>query len=287
MINIGNNEINSAYIGSTSIKSIYLGSNKLWPIEVQKSYYSLVNNVMYIKLPNSLTTNSTLYFKMKSEYDSTNIFTASSMIITTRKPSAASGGGGHWQLCTNSSTSSMKIMFIGSKVATSSSTQSNVARLNYSASSNSLLSDLHLSEMLINNGTIISVTNSGTFGNTSSTGGAGTVAATTGTVLPYSGYLYFNVGTNTNTIHDPTEYTTSYTLNSAIDAGYVVPNSKTTSTINPIQFEYLMVWKDTSITTVADAIANRATADIDLQYDENLYPINAGTSNTQFIYSTK
>jgi len=97
------------------------------------------------------------------------------------------------------------------------------------------------------------------------------------TIKANSGYLYFNATGGTARAHDPHEYTTNAALKAAVTLGDIVP-------LMSFGIKKLICYKSTSYTTYEDVIANRASADIDLQFDENGNPYNAGTSGT-LIYS--
>ena len=89
--------------------------------------------------------------------------------------------------------------------------------------------------------------------------------------IPFNPNSYSIANTNKH------EYTTNAALKAAVTLGDIVP-------LMSFGIKKLICYKSTSYTTYEDVIANRASADIDLQFDENGNPYNAGTSGT-LIYS--
>lgn len=104
-----------------------------------------------------------------------------------------------------------------------------------------------------------------------------TLSSLSRNVKANSGFLYLNATSKTVRTHNLNEYATNELLTSAVQSGDAIP-------VASFGIKKLICYKNTSYTTVADILANRANADVDIKFDGAGLPYNAGSSGS-LIYS--
>lgn len=91
----------------------------------------------------------------------------------------------------------------------------------------------------------------------------------------YSGYIFFNIGSNIALTHSAEEYPTNASLAEALQSAVISANFSSS-----YKLKHFIMYTNSLYTTYADIIANRAGADIDIRMDADGKPYNAGTSGT-------
>lgn len=99
-------------------------------------------------------------------------------------------------------------------------------------------------------------------------------ASFTGVVCAHHGYMYINSTTDVYAgIDEPLEnFATAQALNAALEAGTIH------AATSGARLKALIFYADTCYTNKADVLFNRLNAQIDIRFDENGRPYNAGTS---------
>lgn len=246
----------------------YLGTNTLpnIPDENNMRYYirgkidgaepswfdgelDLTNNVAYIPAP-ALGAQYTLFFRISSIIESQTV----DAIAITNNRNAETGRGAVMVDYRYSSTTGNYFRFYNNKD-------------NSSRTGNIVFNRVIGHYALINNERFVY--------NDGNNTAAGT--ASSSTVNPHSGYFFLNSHKSGNA--DSSLYTTNEALTEAVSGGLITPSIPGT-----FKIDTLIYYSNAEYSTVEDCLAHREEADIDLRFDANGKPHNAGTSG-EIIYS--
>lgn len=104
----------------------------------------------------------------------------------------------------------------------------------------------------------------------------------TGTVSAHHGYLY--IGSTASNYEGKDKALEAYTTGAALEAG--LDAGEIHAAVSGVSIKSLIFYANTDYTTRAEVIANRESAEVDIQFDEKGEPYNAGTSGA-LIYTKR
>lgn len=239
-------------IQATSMHDASIVATKDITVTYAEDYWDLTNNVGYIKLDKSYT--STLYLELAEAVNSSKLAgknDANCYRVLAKKPQTETSGDAMTALLGASNSFTFKTL------PNSGTATGRVTSLAYLANSKGgWINSADKGGILSGDGTEYT--------------GKVTLSSDNG-VQNDSGYVCFNATSQIIRAHNIFEYETNALLTQAIKDGNVVP-------LYPFKIKSCIIYNSKEYNSVADIIANRASADIDIKFKGGK-PYNAGTGN--------